>query len=167
MFIIKRSINMARSFISRLNMWIHFPMRCLKENLSLISFQITWILILSFSVFCALGLYLKSRQIVFFRMLPLQLAPETYSNKTPIALSSDTNDHIEVKLLKEALEYLGAHPIEQFDGNFSSLLAMENFGAFSFKKRTSSYGDLLAYYNTTYTHSLPIILNLFHNSMLR
>ncbi|XP_012548268.1 cholesterol transporter ABCA5 [Bombyx mori] len=114
---------------------------------------------------CALGLYMKSRQIVFFRMQPLTLGPDAYFNKTPIALHSEQNTLRED--FKESLEILGAHPIVDFDGNFSSLLDMENFGAFSLKESLNPYGKVMAYYNTTYTHSLPIIINLLDNSLYR
>ncbi|KAJ0173327.1 hypothetical protein K1T71_011503 [Dendrolimus kikuchii] len=116
---------------------------------------------------CALGLYMKSRQIVFFRMQPLKLDPNAYSNKTPIALYSAQNNYKELADLKESLEVLGAHPIIDFDGNFSSLLDMENFGAFSLKDSLIPYGKIMAYYNTTFTHSLPIIINLLDNSVYR
>ncbi|KAL0868036.1 hypothetical protein ABMA27_008685 [Loxostege sticticalis] len=117
---------------------------------------------------CALGLYMKSRQIVFFRMQPLTLDPNVYLNKTPIAIFSETNNFKEVTDLRDSLEMLGAHPIIDFDGNFSSLLDMENFGAFSLKGSiVPGFGKVMAYYNSTYTHSLPIIINLLDNSIYR
>lgn len=119
-------------------------------------------------VSCALGLYMKSRQIVFFRMQPLTLDPNVYLNKTPIAIFSETNNFKEVTDLRDSLEMLGAHPIIDFDGNFSSLLDMENFGAFSLKGSiVPGFGKVMAYYNSTYTHSLPIIINLLDNSIYR
>ncbi|XP_072934146.1 cholesterol transporter ABCA5-like [Epargyreus clarus] len=114
---------------------------------------------------CALGLYIKSRQIVFFRMQPLRLDPNAYANKTPIALHSELGDFKELTDLHNSLETLGAYPSQDFDGNFSSLLDMESFGAFTLKDR--SYNKIMAYYNTTYTHSLPIIINLLDNSIYR
>ncbi|XP_037292721.1 ATP-binding cassette sub-family A member 5 isoform X2 [Manduca sexta] len=116
---------------------------------------------------CALGLYMKSRQIVFFRMQPLKLDPNAYFNRTPIALYSEQNNMKDLTDLRESLELLGAHPIVDFDGNFSNLLDMENFGAFSLKESLLPYGKIMAYYNTTYTHSLPIIINLLDNSIYR
>ncbi|CAH2093421.1 unnamed protein product [Euphydryas editha] len=116
---------------------------------------------------CALGLYMKSRQIVFFRMQPLKLDPNAYFNKTPIALYSEQDNFKEIIDFKDSLESLGAHPIDLFDGNFSSLLDMENFGAFSLKDSLVPLGKIMAYYNSTYTHSLPIIINLLDNSIYR
>lgn len=115
---------------------------------------------------------MKSRQIVFFRMQPLKLDPNAYSNKTPIAVFSENHDYKEVSNLKDSLELLGAFPIVDFDGNFSSLLDMENFGAYSLKDRLvggqwEETGKVMAYYNSTYTHSLPIIINLLDNSIYR
>lgn len=68
---------------------------------------------------------------------------------------------------RDSLDVLGVNPIVDFDGNFSSLLDMENFGAFSLKDSVIPYGKILAYYNSTYTHSLPIIINLLDNSIYR
>ncbi|XP_047518693.1 cholesterol transporter ABCA5-like isoform X1 [Pieris napi] len=116
---------------------------------------------------CALGLYIKSRQIVFFRMQPLKLDPNAYFNKTPTALHTEQDDFAAVENFKSSLESLGANPIGLFDGNFSSLLDMENFGAYSLKESLIPYGNILAYYNSTYTHSLPIIVNLLDNSIYR
>ncbi|CAH0713455.1 unnamed protein product, partial [Brenthis ino] len=116
---------------------------------------------------CALGLYVKSRQIVFFRMQPLKLEPNAYFNKTPIALFSEENSLKDIADLRDSLETLGAHPIDLFDGNFTSLLDMENFGAFSLKDSLIPFGKIMAYYNSTYTHSLPIIINLLDNSIYR
>ncbi|CAB3246103.1 unnamed protein product [Arctia plantaginis] len=116
---------------------------------------------------CAIGLYVKSRQIVFFRMQPLTLDPNAYFNKTPIALFSEQDNYKELMDLRESLESLGAYPIVDFDGNFSSLLNMENFGAFSIKDSLIPYGKIMAYYNSTFTHSLPIIVNLLDNSVFR
>lgn len=113
---------------------------------------------------------MKSRQIVFFRMQPLKLDPNAYSNRTPIAVFSEKNDIKEIINLKDSLELLGAFPIVDFDGNFSSLLDMENFGAFSLKDRLVPWEEttkVMAYYNSTYTHSLPIIVNLLDNSIYR
>ncbi|XP_039751795.1 ATP-binding cassette sub-family A member 5-like isoform X1 [Pararge aegeria] len=116
---------------------------------------------------CALGLYMKSRQIVFFRMQPLKLDPNAYFNRTPIALFSEQANLKEIEDLQDSLETLGAYPIDFFDGNFSSLLDMENFGAFSLKDTLIPFGKIMAYYNSTYTHSLPIIINLLDNSIYR
>nr|XP_049698966.1 cholesterol transporter ABCA5 [Helicoverpa armigera] len=116
---------------------------------------------------CALGLYMKSRQIVFFRMQPLKLDPNAYFNKTPIAVYSEQDNFKEITDLRDSLESLGAFPIIDFDGNFSSLLDMENFGAFSLRDSLIPYGKIMAYYNSTYTHSLPIIVNLLDNSVYR
>ncbi|XP_073948704.1 LOW QUALITY PROTEIN: cholesterol transporter ABCA5-like [Choristoneura fumiferana] len=116
---------------------------------------------------CALGLYIKSRQIVFFRMQPLKLDPYAYFNKTPVALFSEQNNTRELWDLKSALETLGASPVIGYDGNFSSLLDMENFGAFSVGDSLIPYGIIKAYYNTTFTHGLPIIINLLDNSIFR
>ncbi|CAK1589994.1 unnamed protein product [Parnassius mnemosyne] len=116
---------------------------------------------------CALGLYIKSRQIVFFRMQPLKLDPNAYLNKTPIALHSELGNLKELSDFKDSLETLGAYPIVDFDGNFSSLLDMENFGAFSLRDSVIPYGKIMAYYNSTYTHSLPIIVNLLDNTIYR
>ncbi|CAK1541868.1 unnamed protein product [Leptosia nina] len=116
---------------------------------------------------CALGLYIKSRQIVFFRMQPLKLDPNAYLNKTPTALHTERGDSDAVENFKSSLESLGAYPIGLFDGNFSTLLNMENFGAYSLKESLIPYGNILAYYNSTYTHSLPIIVNLLDNSIYR
>lgn len=65
------------------------------------------------------------------------------------------------------METLGAYPIVDFDGNFSSLLDMENFGAFSLIDSVIPYGKIMTYFNSTYTHSLPIIVNLLDNSIYR
>ncbi|XP_061382063.1 cholesterol transporter ABCA5-like isoform X3 [Danaus plexippus] len=116
---------------------------------------------------CALGLYMKSRQIVFFRMQPLKLDPNAYFNKTPIALFSESDNMEQIDQFRDSLETFGAHPIDMFDGNFSSLLDMENFGAFSLKDSLVSFGNIMAYYNSTYTHSLPIIINLLDNTIYR
>ncbi|KAG7303248.1 hypothetical protein JYU34_011715 [Plutella xylostella] len=116
---------------------------------------------------CALGLYMKSKQIVFFRMQPLKLDPNAYLNRTPIALHNDGSIFKEIVDLRDSLETLGANPIVDFDGNFSSFLNMENFGAYSIKHSTMPYGNILAYYNSTYTHSLPIIINMLDNSIYR
>ncbi|KAM3955750.1 cholesterol transporter ABCA5-like, partial [Aphomia sociella] len=116
---------------------------------------------------CALGLYMKSRQIVFFRMQPLRLDPNAYFNKTPIALHSEQNNYKEISDLRASVELLGAYPIVDFNGSFASLLDMENFGAFSLKDSLIPYGKIMAYYNSTYTHSLPIIINLLDNSIYR
>lgn len=110
---------------------------------------------------------MKSRQIVFFRMQPLKLDPNAYFNKTPIALYSEQANLKEIEDFQDSLETLGAYPIDFFDGNFSSLLGMENFGAFSLKDTLIPYGNIMAYYNSTYTHSLPIIINLLDNSIYR
>ncbi|XP_059054824.1 cholesterol transporter ABCA5-like [Achroia grisella] len=116
---------------------------------------------------CALGLYMKSRQIVFFRMQPLTLDPDAYFNKTPIAIHSEQNNYKELSGLRVSLELLGAHPIIDFNGSFASLLDMENFGAFSLRESLIPYAKIMAYYNSTYTHSLPIIVNLLDNSIYR
>ncbi|GBP64672.1 ATP-binding cassette sub-family A member 8 [Eumeta japonica] len=46
---------------------------------------------------------------------------------------------------------------------------MDNFGAFSLggNNQESPYGKVLAYYNSTYAHSLPIIFNMLDNSIYR
>lgn len=44
---------------------------------------------------------------------------------------------------------------------------MENFGAFSVGDSLIPYGIIKAYYNTTFTHGLPIIINLLDNSIFR
>ncbi|XP_050668382.1 cholesterol transporter ABCA5-like [Leptidea sinapis] len=116
---------------------------------------------------CALGLYIKSRQIVFFRMQPLKLDPNVYVNRTPIALHAEQDNFQLVDDFRNSIESLGANPTGFFDGNFSSLLDMENFGAFSLKESRNPYGNILAYYNSTLTHSLPIIINLLDNSIYR
>ncbi|XP_049879366.1 cholesterol transporter ABCA5-like isoform X2 [Pectinophora gossypiella] len=116
---------------------------------------------------CALGLYMKSRQIVFFRMQPLKLDPSAYFNNTPIALFSEQENTKEIIDLRESLESMGAYPIVDFNGNFSSLLDMENFAAYNLKDSLIPYGKIMAYYNSTYTHSLPIIVNLLDNSIYR
>ncbi|XP_035448265.1 cholesterol transporter ABCA5 isoform X1 [Spodoptera frugiperda] len=126
-----------------------------------------WVMILMPIISCALGLYMKSRQIVFFRMQPLKLEPNAYFNKTPIAVYSEQGNIKEITDLRDSLESLGAYPIIDFDGNFSSLLDMENFGAFSLRDSVIPYGKIMAYYNSTYTHSLPIIVNLLDNSVYR
>lgn len=101
-------------------------------------------------------------------MQPLKLDPNAYFNKTPIALFSEQNNYKQIADLKTSLEILGAYPIIDFDGNFSSLLDMENFGAFSLLQKSHiPYREILAYYNSTYTHSLPIIVNLLDNSIYR
>lgn len=100
-------------------------------------------------------------------MQPLKLDPNAYFNKTPIALYSEQDNFKEIVDFKDSLETLGAHPIDQFDGNFSSLLDMENFGAFSLNYSLVPFGKIMAYYNSTYTHSLPIIINLLDNSIYR
>ncbi|XP_063368836.1 cholesterol transporter ABCA5-like [Cydia amplana] len=116
---------------------------------------------------CALGLYIKSKQIVFFRMQPLKLDPYAYQNKTPIALFSEQNNTRDLLDLRSSLEVLGVSPIGGYDGNFSSLLKMENIGAFSVRDSVIPYGKIMAYYNTTLTHGLPIIINLLDNSIFR
>ncbi|KAH9638909.1 hypothetical protein HF086_004439 [Spodoptera exigua] len=126
-----------------------------------------WVMILMPIISCALGLYMKSRQIVFFRMQPLKLDPNAYLNKTPIAVYSEQDNIKEITDLRDSLESLGAFPIIDFDGNFSSLLSMENFGAFSLRDSLIPYGKIMAYYNSTYTHSLPIIVNLLDNSVYK
>lgn len=100
-------------------------------------------------------------------MQPLKLDPNAYFNKTPIAVFSEQDNYKELMDLRESLESLGAYPIVDFDGNFSSLLSMENFGAFSVKDSLIPYGKIMAYYNSTFTHSLPIIVNLLDNSVFR
>lgn len=100
-------------------------------------------------------------------MQPLKLDPNAYLNKTPIALFSEPSDLKELIDFKDSLEFLGANPIVDFDGNFSSFLKMENFGAFSMKESVIPYGNIMAYYNSTYTHGLPIIINLLDNSLYR
>jgi ATP-binding cassette, subfamily A (ABC1), member 5 len=100
-------------------------------------------------------------------MQPLKLDPNAYLNKTPIAVFSEQNNYKEITDLRDSLELLGSHPIIDFDGNFTSLLSMENFGAFSLKDSLIPYGKIMAYYNSTYTHSLPIIINLLDNSIYR
>ncbi|XP_026331721.1 ATP-binding cassette sub-family A member 5-like, partial [Hyposmocoma kahamanoa] len=116
---------------------------------------------------CALGLYVKSRQIVFFRMQPLKLDPNSYFNKTPIAVYSEQHNPRELSDLTESLENFGATPILDFNGSFASLLDMENFGAFTLQDSLIPYGKIMAYYNSTYTHSLPVIINLLDNSVFR
>ncbi|KPJ13052.1 ABC transporter A family member 6 [Papilio machaon] len=43
----------------------------------------------------------------------------------------------------------------------------ENFGAFSLRDSIIPYGKIMTYFNSTYTHSLPIIINLLDNSIYR
>lgn len=100
-------------------------------------------------------------------MQPLKLDPNAYFNKTPIALFSESQNSKEIIDLRESLEALGANPIVDFSGNFSSLLDMENFAAYNLKDSLIPYGKILAYYNSTYTHSLPIIINLLDNSIYK
>ncbi|XP_026730464.1 ATP-binding cassette sub-family A member 5-like [Trichoplusia ni] len=126
-----------------------------------------YVMILLPIISCALGLYIKSKQIVFFRMQPLKLDPNAYSNKTPIAIYSEQDNFKELSDLRDSLETLGAYPIVDFDGNFSSFLDMENFGAFSLGDSLIPYGKIMAYYNTSFTHSLPVIVNLLDNSIYR
>lgn len=99
-------------------------------------------------------------------MQPLKLDPNAYFNKTPIALFTP-HESKELTDLRDSLESLGANPIVDFGGNFSSLLDMENFGAFNLGESELPYGKIVAYYNSTYTHSLPIIVNLLDNSIYR
>lgn len=110
---------------------------------------------------------MKSRQIVFFRMQPLKLDPNSYFNKTPIAVYSEQHNPREILDLTESLENLGAYPIVDFNGSFASLLDMENFGAFTLQDSLIPYRKIMAYYNSTYTHSLPVIINLLDNSIFR
>lgn len=98
-------------------------------------------------------------------MQPLKLDPTAYFNKTPMALYNDGDNMQELSELRTSLETLGVHPIVDYDGNFSSFLDMESFGAFALKE--SIYGNVVAYYNSTYTHSLPIIINMLDNSIYR
>lgn len=100
-------------------------------------------------------------------MQPLKLDPNAYSNKTPIAIYSEQDNYKELSDLRDSLETLGAYPIVDFDGNFSSFLDMENFGAFSLGDSLIPYGKIMAYYNTSFTHSLPVIVNLLDNSIYR
>ncbi|GBP64686.1 ATP-binding cassette sub-family A member 5 [Eumeta japonica] len=118
---------------------------------------------------CALGLYIKSRQIVFFRMQSLKLDPAVYNNRTPIALHDAGVNQTDLMNFKDSLRSLRDIPIVNFNGNFSSLLEMDNFGAFSLggNNQESPYGKVLAYYNSTYAHSLPIIFNMLDNSIYR
>lgn len=100
-------------------------------------------------------------------MQPLRLDPNAYLNRTPIALFSEQDNINDAEELKDSLEALGVNPIEIFDGDFASLLEMENFGAFSLMKSVFPYGNIMTYFNTTFTHSLPIIINLLDNSIYR
>lgn len=137
------------------------------KNFMVLFMKVCFKVFIFLSVSCALGLYMKSRQIVFFRMQPLKLDPNAYFNKTPIALFSESDNMEQIDQFRDSLETFGAHPIDMFDGNFSSLLDMENFGAFSLKDSLVSFGNIMAYYNSTYTHSLPIIINLLDNTIYR
>lgn len=129
-----------------------------------------YVMILMPIVSCAIGLYMKSRQIVLFRMQPLKLDSNVYSNKTPITITSEMEDTKELMDLRESLSTLGPFSIMNFNGNFSDFLNMESFGAICLKDNTDDlipYKHIMIFYNTTYTHSLPIIANLLDNSIYR
>lgn len=96
-------------------------------------------------------------------MHPLTLDGYTYRNLTSLALHHINEK--EMTQLEEMLISLGAGPIDlNYNGTYSGLLNMlPNMAAFNISKLSISDVSLTVIYNDTFTHSLPILLNLINN----
>lgn len=119
--------------------------------------------------FVAIGLYLNSIQIILPVMHSLILDNTTYgpditkllihdstvnSTKLPISFLTELNESIET--------------IEQYNGNFSFLLNFApNLGAFNLNFLSKTNYSITVLYNDTTQHSLPILLNLLSNTLLK
>lgn len=119
--------------------------------------------------FTALGLYLNSIQVILPVMRSIVLDNTTYDQENGrIAVHDSTVDEngdfgYMVKMLNRSTVVS-----EEYDGNFSNLLAIApNLGAFDIKMLSWSNVSVTAFYNDTTQHSLPIVLNLFSNALYR
>lgn len=113
----------------------------------------------------ALGLYINSIQNLETKTQSLPLNTQTYG-KTALAIHNATDRNLDGFL--EQLKDLGVTSMDEYDGNFSSLLRMTpHMGALNinyFKNHDYSFTVL---YNDTQQHSLPIMVNLINNAIYR
>lgn len=117
--------------------------------------------------FVAIGLYLNSIQIILPSMDSLTLDNETYQNDITKLLISQTTFNWETNLFINELNQT-VEKLDKYNGNFSLLLNFApNMGAFNINLQNLSNLTITVLYNDTTQHSLPILLNLLSNSLLK
>lgn len=115
-----------------------------------------------------IGLYIKSHEVSFMKMHPLVLDGSTYTNKTSIAIHTG-EESFDLNPFVNILSSFGAGPIEtQYNGSFPGLLGMyPHMAAFNINVLTAEEFMVVAMYNDTFTHSLPVIVNLLTNALFK
>lgn len=115
----------------------------------------------------AVGLYFYNPQTLKGpKQQPILLNGDTYGDQTTLTIFNGTNQDLDQ--FRDVLQDYGAKKIEDFDGNYSSLLELApHMAAFN----VNSFQDLdyqfTVMYNDTYQHSLPIVLNMISNGLYR
>ncbi|XP_074040228.1 cholesterol transporter ABCA5 [Leptinotarsa decemlineata] len=112
-----------------------------------------------------LGLYFNSIQSGPLKMHSLALNMSTYS-RTPIAVHNASESNLD-NFLQQMVD-LGVSSLDDYDGNFSSLLYTEpHMAAFNVNYFENLDYSVTVLYNDTEHHSLPIALNLISNAIYR
>lgn len=100
-------------------------------------------------------------------MQPLVLDGKTYTNMTSLAIHQNSDENI--RSFTDIIGKLGAGPIDtNYDGSYRGLLEIfPNMAAFNVNSISIFNTELIAMYNDSYTHSLPVIINLLSNVILK
>lgn len=120
--------------------------------------------------FVAIGLYLNSIQVILPVMRSLTLDNNTYGSDITKLLIHDNTVNLQSNDFNVFVNELNrsAAIVEKYNGNFSLLLELSpNMGAFNVNTLSWSNVSITALYNDTTQHSLPILLNLLSNTLLR
>lgn len=117
--------------------------------------------------FVAIGLYLNSIQIILPVMHSLILDNETYPNDVTKLLINQKTKNYETKLFLTELNQT-VETVENYNGSFAVLLNfLPNMGAFNLNYFNLNNLTITVLYNDTTQHSLPILLNLLSNLLLK
>ncbi|XP_037043268.1 ATP-binding cassette sub-family A member 9-like [Bradysia coprophila] len=146
-----------------------FALLKLRVIILLRDLQRLYLMIILPLAFTALGLYLNSIQVILPAMRSIVLDNNTYDQENGrIAIHDSTvNENGDFEYMVQMLNR-STDVSEEYDGNFSNLLDIApHMGAFDVKMLSSSNVSVIALYNDTTQHSLPIVLNLFSNALYR
>ncbi|EAT44278.1 AAEL004331-PA [Aedes aegypti] len=139
---------------------------CLNTIIALLKLRITilfrdiqrlYLLIILPLAFTALGLYLNSIQVI---------SPKHHQHQHNAQQLSKESSYLYHRFIAELKQ--SSNVTEDYDGNFSLLLDIApHMAAFNINSISWTNVSITTLYNDTTQHSLPVILNLISNSLLR
>lgn len=113
----------------------------------------------------AVGLYFQTIQIQDSKTESLSLSIDLYKNAA-IAIHNNSNENLDQ--LFDQLFTLGVATLDEYDGNFSSLLDIApHTAAFNINSFKPQEYSITILYNDTEQHSLPVVINLISNAFYR